>query len=194
MWKTVEATAPGTCHLCGEAIEVGETVRQSDRYGLEHPGGNRNGQCGKMIGDRTIGEAASESGPRCIWTKVAGEWAVLVETGAEVSSGDSVQVIAKSGRSKTVTLGDSVGPNRFAVAGAKKSGSTPKGGARKMAARFPGKCKACGGRIHEGDEILYTKGEGATHADVEVCHSYAEQASELAMERAAEAQMYGEVA
>jgi hypothetical protein len=34
-----------------------------------------------------------------------------------------------------------------------------------MAARFPGKCTSCGGRISVGATILWAKGEGARHAD-----------------------------
>ncbi len=37
--------------------------------------------------------------------------------------------------------------------------------AKTMAARFPGKCASCGGRISVGATILWAKGEGARHAD-----------------------------
>jgi hypothetical protein len=34
-----------------------------------------------------------------------------------------------------------------------------------MAARYPGKCSVCSGHISVGDQIEWTKGEGARHVD-----------------------------
>lgn len=67
-----------------------------------------------------------------------------------------------------------------------------------MKAKFRGRCRDCGGPIHVGDEINWSKALGARHADPEVCEYHEadydyrrEQEAELRMEGYAEAQLMG---
>lgn len=60
-----------------------------------------------------------------------------------------------------------------------------------MKAKFNGKCRDCGGAIYAGDEIRWSRAEGARHKDTEVCDSYLEQRAEMRMEAYAEAHLMG---
>jgi hypothetical protein len=64
-----------------------------------------------------------------------------------------------------------------------------------MKAKFEGKCRDCGGLIYAGDEIRWSRAEGARHGDTNVCDSYhelrAEQEAEMRMEAWAEARLSG---
>lgn len=67
-----------------------------------------------------------------------------------------------------------------------------------MKAKFNGKCHVCGGVIHAGDEIRWSRAEGARHWDAEDCReaqewedARAEQAAEMRMEGYAEAHLMG---
>lgn len=54
-----------------------------------------------------------------------------------------------------------------------------------ITAKFPGKCRACGGAIHKGDAIEWQKGQGAAHLN---CSSSSQRESPAAEEmRAASA-------
>jgi hypothetical protein len=63
-----------------------------------------------------------------------------------------------------------------------------------MKAKFEGKCRECGGVIYAGDEIRWSRAEGARH-EQSVCDDYhalrAEQAAEMRMEAYAEAHLMG---
>lgn len=64
-----------------------------------------------------------------------------------------------------------------------------------MKAKFNGKCRDCGGRIEAGDEIRWSRAQGARHADEQTCRDEAdyraESLAEQRMERWAEARFTG---
>ena len=67
-----------------------------------------------------------------------------------------------------------------------------------MKAKFDGTCRTCGGVIHAGDEIKWSRTEGSRHVDADDCRealewaeAQAEQAAEMRFEMGCAAHMAG---
>ena len=64
-----------------------------------------------------------------------------------------------------------------------------------MKAKFEGTCRVCTGHIAVGDEIRWSRAEGARHADKTDCYEIldmkAEQAAELRFEQGTQAHTMG---
>lgn len=67
-----------------------------------------------------------------------------------------------------------------------------------MRAKFNGRCRDCGGVIHAGDEIRWSRAEGARHWDADDCRearewedAQAEQRAEMRFEQGCQAHTMG---